>query len=230
MDIEQLEKREQQKLRNFFDECMNILAAAIEPFIRCQMGANMPLVESASPDARELMTIMRKNWKDFFSASLKRRHRGFVDVLLDLASSQWAHKIHPFSLGDMSLSLEIARRMMVAVGAGEKVAQIDKLEKDYLKFVNDITGSHKKAATSGGVIVINRSHTAADLAGKKVRCPFCNNFPPFKTWPGGWDSHAEERCSGLASFPKKERKKEFLRRYGYLMKRHAGRYPRPSDS
>ena len=230
MDIKQLEKREQQKLRNFFDECMSILAEAIEPFIRRKMGADMPRVESASPDARELLNIMRRNWKDFFSASLERRHRGFVDVLLDFASSQWAHRIRPFSLDDMGVSLEHAKRMMEAVGAGEKIAQIDKLEKDYLKFVNDITGSPKKAATSGGVIVINRSHTAADLAGKKVRCPFCNNFPPFNTWPGGWDSHAEEKCSGLASFPKKERKEEFLRRYGYLIKKHAGRYPRPSDS
>ncbi|HKP30406.1 MAG TPA: DUF433 domain-containing protein [Gemmatimonadales bacterium] len=63
---------------------------------------------------------------------------------------------------------------------------------------------------------------AADLrpdqvVGKKVLCPACRLLV-FKTWPEGWDAHAEHKCPGITANDPVRRKSEYKRRYGYLFR------------
>lgn len=62
------------------------------------------------------------------------------------------------------------------------------------------------------VIVNAEELTAPLVTGRKVLCPACRMLA-FKSWPGGWDAHAEHRCRGLESADPEERKAEFKRRF-----------------
>jgi len=59
--------------------------------------------------------------------------------------------------------------------------------------------------------------TAADVAGKRVRCPACGE-KVFASWPLGWDRHAEIGCTGLRGNNSEERKTEFKRRCRHLFR------------
>jgi len=65
---------------------------------------------------------------------------------------------------------------------------------------------------SRGVIVNAEELTAPLVVGRKVLCPGCQTLV-FKSWPGGWDAHAEHRCRGIRSTDPEERKAEFKRRF-----------------
>ncbi len=47
----------------------------------------------------------------------------------------------------------------------------------------------------------------SQVVGRRVCCPGCGERI-FKSWPGGWDGHAQ-RCRGLASTDEASRKTEF---------------------
>jgi hypothetical protein len=64
-------------------------------------------------------------------------------------------------------------------------------------------------------IVNALSLTARDVANQRVLCPACE-AKVFKSWPEGWDAHAEHRCKGLTSSGGEARKAEFKRRFTHL--------------
>ena len=66
-----------------------------------------------------------------------------------------------------------------------------------------------------GAIVNATSLTARDVAEQLVLCPACE-IKVFKSWPEGWDAHAEHRCKGLTASGGEERKAEFKRRFAHL--------------
>ncbi len=88
---------------------------------------------------------------------------------------------------------------------------------DWLQIWKHLTQS-QKTDTVNDAIEINENHTADNISGKKVICPACEKIY-FKKWPLGWDGHAL-KCSGLSKNSHSERKREFLRRFGYLIKAH----------
>ena len=53
---------------------------------------------------------------------------------------------------------------------------------------------------------------------KRVRCPGCG-VKVFKKWPGGWDGHAANSCSGLESTSEVDRKTEFKTAFRTLFRR-----------
>ena len=69
-----------------------------------------------------------------------------------------------------------------------------------------------------GVIVNAVDLRPDQVVGKKVLCPACRSLV-FKTWPEGWDAHAEHKCSGLTANDASRRKTEFKRRYGFLFRK-----------
>jgi len=69
----------------------------------------------------------------------------------------------------------------------------------------------------GGVIVNPEGLEAAQVVGRRVRCPACRDLV-FQSWPGGWDSHAATRCRGLSATGEADRKAEFKRRFGPLFR------------
>jgi len=68
-----------------------------------------------------------------------------------------------------------------------------------------------------GVIVNPADLRPDQVVGKKVLCPACRSLV-FKTWPEGWDAHAEHKCSGVTANDPARRKAEFKRRYGFLFR------------
>lgn len=67
-------------------------------------------------------------------------------------------------------------------------------------------------------VIVNATDLRPDqVVGRKVLCPACRSLV-FKTWPEGWDAHAEHKCSGLTSNDPARRKSEFKRRYGFLFR------------
>lgn len=68
-----------------------------------------------------------------------------------------------------------------------------------------------------GVIQNAEELAGTQVIGKRVVCPACRGLV-FKSWPEGWDSHAERRCRGLSAKDGDGRKAEFRRRYGYLFR------------
>jgi len=69
----------------------------------------------------------------------------------------------------------------------------------------------------GGAIVNAEELTAHLVVGKRVLCPACRALV-FKSWPEGWDRHAERRCRGLSHGPEAARKGEFKSRYQHLFR------------
>lgn len=65
-----------------------------------------------------------------------------------------------------------------------------------------------------GVIINAEELTAEEVVRQPVRCPACSDMT-FKTWPEGWDTHAD-KCSGLSPGSKDERKADYRVRYGHL--------------
>ncbi len=68
-----------------------------------------------------------------------------------------------------------------------------------------------------GVIVNTADLRPDQVVGRKVLCPACRSLV-FKTWPEGWDAHAEHKCSGVTANDPVRRKAEFKRRYSYLFR------------
>jgi uncharacterized protein (DUF433 family) len=68
-----------------------------------------------------------------------------------------------------------------------------------------------------GVITNAEELSAAQVVGKRVRCPACRMLV-FRAWPEGWDSHAAQRCRGIQGSGATARKSEFKRRYGQLFR------------
>ncbi|MEZ4585910.1 MAG: DUF433 domain-containing protein [Gemmatimonadales bacterium] len=68
-----------------------------------------------------------------------------------------------------------------------------------------------------GVIQNAEELEAAQVVGRRVRCPGCRDLV-FQSWPGGWDSHAATRCRGLAGADERARKAEFKRRFSSLFR------------
>jgi hypothetical protein len=66
-----------------------------------------------------------------------------------------------------------------------------------------------------GAILNATSLTAREVAEQLVLCPACE-IKVFKSWPEGWDAHAEHRCKGLTTSGGEERKAEFRRRFAHL--------------
>lgn len=67
-------------------------------------------------------------------------------------------------------------------------------------------------------VITNAAELSADqVVGRKVRCPACRTLV-FQSWPEGWDSHAEHKCSGITALDGETRKGEFKKRYGHLFK------------
>jgi hypothetical protein len=67
-------------------------------------------------------------------------------------------------------------------------------------------------------VITNAADLTADLVvGRRVLCPACRGLQ-FRSWPEGWDSHAEHRCSGILAVEPRARKAEFKRRYGHLFR------------
>ena len=67
-------------------------------------------------------------------------------------------------------------------------------------------------------VIVNAADLRPDqVVGKKVLCPACRSLV-FKTWPEGWDAHAEHKCSGVTATDPARRKAEFKRRYGALFR------------
>jgi len=67
-------------------------------------------------------------------------------------------------------------------------------------------------------VIVNAADLRPDqVVGKKVLCPACRSLV-FKTWPDGWDAHAEHKCSGVTANDPARRKAEFKRRYGSLFR------------
>ena len=69
-----------------------------------------------------------------------------------------------------------------------------------------------------GVIQNAEELAFTQVIGKRVVCPACRGLV-FKSWPEGWDSHAERRCRGLSAKDGEGRKGEFRKRYGYLFRK-----------
>ena len=68
-------------------------------------------------------------------------------------------------------------------------------------------------------VIVNAADLRPDqVVGKKVLCPACRSLV-FKTWPEGWDAHAEHKCSGVTANDPARRKAEFKRRYGFLFRK-----------
>jgi len=68
-----------------------------------------------------------------------------------------------------------------------------------------------------GVIQNAEELEAAQVVGRRVRCPGCRGLV-FQSWPGGWDSHAATRCRGLVGIDERARKAEFKRRFSSLFR------------
>ena len=68
-----------------------------------------------------------------------------------------------------------------------------------------------------GVIENAEELEAAQVVGRRVRCPGCRALV-FQSWPGGWDSHAASRCRGLSGNEPGARKREFKRRFSSLFR------------
>jgi uncharacterized protein (DUF433 family) len=67
-------------------------------------------------------------------------------------------------------------------------------------------------------VIVNAADLRPDqVVGRKVLCPACRTLV-FKTWPEGWDAHAEHKCSGVTANDPTRRKAEFKRRYGSLFR------------
>ena len=71
-----------------------------------------------------------------------------------------------------------------------------------------------------GVIINALALQADDVTGKKVACPVCGEFPPFQTWPQGWDEHAESpnACKGLRAIGPEKRKAEYKAATAHLFR------------
>jgi len=69
-----------------------------------------------------------------------------------------------------------------------------------------------------GVIINARELQADDVIGEKVACPVCAEFPPFQTWPQGWDAHAAYKCEKLRATGLKKRKAEYKKITAHLFR------------
>jgi uncharacterized protein (DUF433 family) len=115
----------------------------------------------------------------------------FLDRFPDLTRDQ-VHSVLAYALGEL-----IEReRIPPAPPQGSLLPQVD-----------------------GRGAIVNAADLRPDqVVGKKVLCPACRSLV-FKTWPEGWDAHAEHKCSGLTANDSARRKTEFKRRYGYLFRK-----------
>jgi len=67
-------------------------------------------------------------------------------------------------------------------------------------------------------VINNAADLSADqVVGRKVLCPACRKLV-FRSWPEGWDAHAEHRCAGITAVDPTRRKNEFKKRYGHLFR------------
>ena len=66
-----------------------------------------------------------------------------------------------------------------------------------------------------GIITNAASLGASVVANQPVLCPACMH-KVFKSWPGGWEVHAELVCAGLEARTSEGRKSEFRSRFGHL--------------
>jgi len=71
--------------------------------------------------------------------------------------------------------------------------------------------------SSTGIILNAAVLTAAEVAHKRVLCPACME-EEFEMWPEGWDAHAAHWCKGLEGATPQERRAEFKRALGHLLR------------
>ena len=75
----------------------------------------------------------------------------------------------------------------------------------------------KPVLNSDGVIINAAVLRDSHVAKKRVLCPGCSS-KVFEQWPGGWDAHAADKCAGLESKGKLERKAEFKATFRHLFR------------
>jgi len=68
---------------------------------------------------------------------------------------------------------------------------------------------------SNGVISNAATLPARVIVNQRVRCPACDR-KVFKSWPEGWEAHAELACAGIGAQTSVGRKAEFKLRFGHL--------------
>ena len=68
-----------------------------------------------------------------------------------------------------------------------------------------------------GIITNAASLGALVVANQPVLCPACKH-KVFKSWPTGWEAHAEFVCTGIGAQMSEGRKAEFKSRFGHLMR------------
>ena len=66
-----------------------------------------------------------------------------------------------------------------------------------------------------GVITNTATLSARVLVNQRILCPACDR-KVFKSWPEGWEDHAELACAGIGAQTSVGRKAEFKLRFGHL--------------
>lgn len=68
-----------------------------------------------------------------------------------------------------------------------------------------------------GIVLNAEELAAAQVVGRRVRCPACRTLV-FESWPLGWDAHAASRCRGITAGTASARKATFKRRFEHLFR------------
>jgi hypothetical protein len=76
--------------------------------------------------------------------------------------------------------------------------------------------STRRRTSSGDVIRVMPHLKAADVAGRRVLCPACNQ-KIFESWPLGWDAHAHS-CVGVKEQNRHDPKSAFKARFRHLFR------------
>ena len=77
----------------------------------------------------------------------------------------------------------------------------------------------EKPRRENGVIINALKLEADDVIGKKVACPLCGVYPPFRKWSFGWDAHAESKCEAVSHIRgRKKRKAQYKQRTSHLFR------------
>ena len=125
---------------------LELLAAGLRPFVEreleARLGASWKTTGRESPsqkvnwdDPQTLLGAMLDHWNTIFRDSLGQAERSLVNEL-KVVRNQWAHH-EQFSSNDAVRALDSVERLLNAVSAGDKAAEVGQMRMDLMRIMFD---------------------------------------------------------------------------------------------
>jgi predicted AAA+ superfamily ATPase len=125
---------------------LELLASGLRPFVerelKARLGASWETTGRESPsqkvnwdDPQTLLGAMLDHWNTIFRDSLGQAERSLVNEL-KVVRNQWAHH-EQFSSNDAVRALDSIERLLGAVSAGDKAAEVGQMRMDLMRVIFD---------------------------------------------------------------------------------------------